>query len=281
MSSVLISSDINNNNNNNATHALHKAKKPSGKINKLTEQNENANENNSALESNNQTQLQTPPGTASTTLVTLTNSLSTNSIKSLTSSPLLQSHAANSTKSSSSNKIRHISQLESQKAKNVQMTGAQSTCQHLHGQNKNVNQYLSSIIPNSHSNQQQQQQQTQSQPQQRHVSSALGNKSYLVKSSRSNSIDQLIAAAAVTGLSPNSNSSSAESSQASSGIGSSHLASPSSSSSLTSSSSKIAESELNLKGMFNVKNISCVTRSQIKCEHFWVKVEFLTFLGLF
>lgn len=166
-------SDINN--NAPAIPKINKANKKSfsNKISKLNEQNENlSNENNNNLENDSSAQSHVVP----------TSSNNSNTIKSLTSSPLpLINNSKSSTSSSSSNKIRHISQLEHK-----------SQQQQPQSQNKNVNHYLSSISPNS-------------QQQQPIVASVLNNKSYLIKSSRSNSIDQLIAAAAVTSLPSTSN----------------------------------------------------------------------------
>jgi hypothetical protein len=210
-----ITSDINNNtavippSSFNTTPTLSKSNKvtkksSSNKISKLSEQNENlSNENsfnvnaeNCLLSTESLSHHQNNQSYLLQNLVVPTSSNS-NTIKSLTScstslstssSPTLQTVL--STSKTSSNKIRHISQLEHKSNHKLQNSGQQNQQQ---SQNKNVNHYLSSISPNSQINQQ------QPQPQ-KPIASVLTNKSYLIKSSRSNSIDQLIAAAAVTSL---------------------------------------------------------------------------------
>ena len=169
------------------TNNVVKKSSSSNKINKINEQNENMNQQTNEnylikdLSPSNPNQLNS---------VSVTNTFNNNTIKSLTSSPILTNPVV---KSPSSNKIRHISQLE-QKAKTLQSLSAimisTTPTSAIQSQNKNINQYLSSLSPNSQ----------QSSQQQTHLPSVLSNKTYLVKSSRSNSIDQLIAAAAVTGL---------------------------------------------------------------------------------
>ncbi len=175
------------------TNNLVKKSSSSNKINKLNEQNENMNQQTNE---NYLVKDFSPSNPSQLNSVSVTNTFN-NTIKNLTSSPLVTNTVV---KSPSSNKIRHISQLE-QKTKTLQSPSAimvsTTSTSTIQSQNKNINQYLSSLSPNSQ----------QSSQQQTHLPSVLNNKTYLVKTSRSNSIDQLIAAAAVTGL-PSANSTS-------------------------------------------------------------------------
>ena len=169
------------------TNNVVKKSSSSNKINKLNEQNENTNQQTNE---NYLIKDLSPTNPYQLTSVNVTNTCNNNTIKNLTSSPLVTNTVV---KSPSSNKIRHLSQLE-QKTKTLQSQSAimvsTTPISANQSQNKNINQYISSLSPNSQ----------QSSQQQTHLPSVLNNKTYLVKSSRSNSIDQLIAAAAVTGL---------------------------------------------------------------------------------
>ena len=173
--------DINNNTPSKSSNHIKTAlthKKNSNKISKINEQNENlSHDSNEKVNENNISKDSTQ--VLPVTIQSTTSNLS-NTIKNLTSSSNLVSNNLKST--NSSNKIRHINQIDSKNNKSI--TSHQLTPQ---SQTKNVNQYLSSISSNNQSNQ-------TNQP----VVSALLGKSYLLKSSRSNSIDQLIAAAFVT-----------------------------------------------------------------------------------